>query len=156
MGDYKINAGGMGRGPAFVVSADRAEAQRSTHDLAVYGRTHGTWFGVGTLIKDLSVTTGQRIRLVAVWSADSAETYPVFDSASQSLVDQREALWISWFATAGAFDDSTTGRGEDDPTAWSDNSWQSPAVAGEVSLWLVLHDSRGGVDFATYTMTVAP
>jgi hypothetical protein len=103
-----------------------------------------------------ALPAGQRIRLVAVWSADSAETYPVFDSASQSLVDQREALWISWFATAGAFDDSTTGRGEDDPTAWSDNSWQSPAVAGEVSLWLVLHDSRGGVDFATYTMTVAP
>jgi len=103
-----------------------------------------------------ALAAGQRIRLVAVWSADSAETYPVFDSASQSLVDQREALWISWFATAGAFDDSTTGRGEDDPTAWSDNSWQSPAVAGEVSLWLVLHDSRGGVDFATYTMTVAP
>jgi hypothetical protein len=99
---------------------------------------------------------GQHIRLVAAWSADSAEIYPVFDAVSQTLIDHREALWISWFATAGAFDDSTTGRAEDDSTAWSDNAWQAPAVAGEVGLWLVLHDSRGGVDFTTHAVTVVP
>ncbi len=103
-----------------------------------------------------ALPAGQRIRLVASWSPDSAETFPVFDAISQTLTDQREALWISWFVTAGAFDDSTTGRTEDDPTAWTENGWQSPGAAGTVFLWLVLHDSRGGVDFAAYTLTVAP
>jgi hypothetical protein len=103
-----------------------------------------------------SLPASQRIRLVATWSPDSAESYPVFDSASQTLVDHSEALWVSWFITAGAFDDSVTGRGEGDPEVSSENAWRSPATAGVVFLWLVLHDSRGGVDFASYTLTVVP
>jgi hypothetical protein len=103
-----------------------------------------------------AVPAGQRIRLVATWSPDSAETFPVFDAVSQTITDQREALWLSWFATAGTFDDSTTGRAADDPTAWSEDSWQSPVVPGTTFLWLVLHDSRGGTDFAAYVLAVAP
>jgi hypothetical protein len=103
-----------------------------------------------------SLPAGQRIRLAAAWSPDSAEIYPVFDSASQTTADHREALWLSWFATAGAFDDSVTGRGEDDTAVSTENGWQSPPTAGSVFLWLVLHDSRGGADFASYTLTVAP
>jgi len=99
---------------------------------------------------------GQRIRLVAAWSPESAETFPVFDAVSQTLTEQRESLWLSWFTTDGKFDDFTTGRAEDDPSAWSVNTWQAPAQAGTVFLWLVLHDSRGGSDFAAYTLTVAP
>jgi hypothetical protein len=57
-----------------------------------------------------ALPAGQRIRLVATWSTDSAETFPVFDSLSQTLADQREALWLSWFVTGGSFDDSTSGR----------------------------------------------
>jgi hypothetical protein len=103
-----------------------------------------------------SLPAGQRVRLVAAWSPESAETFPVFDAGSQTLLDHREALWLSWFATAGAFDDSSTGRADNDPTDWSENTWQSPGAAGTVYLWLVLHDSRGGTDFAAYTLTVAP
>jgi hypothetical protein len=29
-------------------------------------------------------------------------------------------------------------------------------MPGNIYLWLVLHDSRGGADFAAYTVTVAP
>jgi hypothetical protein len=103
-----------------------------------------------------ALPAGERVRLVATWSPESTQTFPVFDAISQTLADQREALWLSWFATTGAFDDSTTGRIEDDSTTWSENAWQSPGVAGIVFLWLVLHDSRGGIDFAAYTLTVAP
>jgi hypothetical protein len=103
-----------------------------------------------------SLPANQRIRLVAIWSPDSAESYPVFDPASQTIVDHREALWLSWFATAGAFEDSLTGRQENDPAASTENTWQSPATAEVVFLWLVLHDSRGGADFASYTLTVVP
>ncbi len=103
-----------------------------------------------------SLPAGQRIRLLATWSSDSAESYPVFDSASQTLADHREALWVSWFVTAGAFADSVTGRDENDTAVSTENPWQSPATGGVVFLWLVLHDSRGGVDFASYTLTVVP
>jgi hypothetical protein len=103
-----------------------------------------------------AIPADQPIRLLATWSADSAESYPVFFPASQTIVDRREALWVSWFVTAGAVDDSITGRGEDDPEVATENAWRSPAGAGTVFLWLVLHDSRGGADFAAYTLTVAP
>ena len=103
-----------------------------------------------------SLPASQPIRLVATWSPDSAESYPVFDSSSQTLVDHREALSLSWFVTAGTFDDSVTGRGEADTALSTENAWQPPATVGVVLLWLVLHDSRGGADFASYTLTVVP
>jgi hypothetical protein len=101
-----------------------------------------------------ALPASQRVRLVATWSPDSVESYPVFDSVSQTIADHREALWLSWFATAGSFDDSLTGGGEGDTA--TEGTWQSPAEAEIVLLWLVLHDSRGGADFASYTLTVVP
>jgi hypothetical protein len=101
-----------------------------------------------------ALPASQRVRLVATWSPDSVESYPVFDSVSQTIADHREAIWLSWFATAGAFDDSLTGGGEGDTA--TEGTWQSPAGAEVVLLWLVLHDSRGGADFASYTLTVVP
>jgi hypothetical protein len=102
-----------------------------------------------------AIPAGQRIRLVAAWTPESAETFPVFDALAQTLSDQREALWLSWFTTAGKLDDSTTGRAADDPADWAENTWQSPGQsAAPVMLWLVLHDSRGGTDFAGYALTV--
>ena len=101
-----------------------------------------------------ALPASQRVRLVATWSPDSVESYPVFDSVSQTIADHREALWLSWFATAGSFDDSLTGGGEGDTA--TEGTWQSPAEVEVVLLWLVLHDSRGGADFASYTLTVVP
>lgn len=113
------------------------------------------WVGDVSVSLD-ALPAGQRIRLLASWSADSAETYPVFDSVSQTLTDQREALWLSWFVTSGSFDDSTTGRTESDPLDWTENTWQAPDTPGVAFLWLVLHDSRGGADYATYVLTISP
>ena len=102
-----------------------------------------------------SLPASQRISLAVDWLPDSTESYPVFDSASQTIADHREALWVSWYVTAGGFDDAVTGRGENDSETSAENLWQSPSAAGAVFLWLVLHDSRGGADFALYTLTVA-
>ena len=38
-----------------------------------------------------------------LWTADSPETYPVLDPVTTTLVDRREALTVSWFASAGSF-----------------------------------------------------
>ena len=103
-----------------------------------------------------ALPAGARIRPLAAWSSESAESFPVFDSASQTIVEHREALWVSWFITAGALADSTTGRTEGDPEVSTENAWQAPAIGGVVFLWLVLHDSRGGTDFASFTLKIAP
>jgi len=104
------------------------------------------------------IPSGGIVTLRASFTPDSAEIYPVFDSNLQGLVDRRESMSLGWFATAGAFEHDRTGRAESDPETTSDNTWTSPAVneVTSVSLWLVLRDSRGGVDFASYQLTVAP
>jgi len=72
------------------------------------------------------------------------------------LVPHRESMRVSWFASAGSFEHEVTGRDEGDLATTTDNSWSAPATAGPVHLWIVLRDSRGGVDFAAYELQVAP
>jgi hypothetical protein len=106
----------------------------------------------------IAVSSGASVVLRATFTPKSAETYPVFDPDTQSLIDRRESLSLAWFASTGEFQHDRTGRAEDDPETTSDNTWTAPPV-GEptlVALWLVLRDSRGGVDFASYQLTVMP
>jgi hypothetical protein len=83
-----------------------------------------------------------------------AERYVVFDTTSGGLVDQREGIAVSWFATRGAFDSDATGRAGADTQTTSDNGWQSPTQPGPVDIWVVLRDDRGGVGWQTYTLDV--
>jgi hypothetical protein len=88
---------------------------------------------------------GAEVHLTASWDPSSAEPFVVFDPKTGTLVDRRERLLLSWFATAGSF-----ARAHSDPgdSASASNVWRAPDSAGPVSLWLVLRDDRGGVDFA--------
>ena len=63
---------------------------------------------------------------------------------------QRESLRLSWFATGGRLPARRTGRSETDTDTdrSPQNIWTAPPTPGLVHLWLVLRDSRGGVDFA--------
>jgi len=94
-----------------------------------------------------AVPAGAAVELEASWDAVDAESYPVFDVAAQALVDRRESLRVSWFGTAGSFAHERTGRTEADPESTSANTWTAPAAPGAAWLWVVLRDSRGGVDF---------
>jgi hypothetical protein len=78
----------------------------------------------------------------------------VLDPATQMLISEREAMRLSWFATAGVFDADTTGRDMLDPATTTSNGWHAPSAPGVVHVWLVLHDSRGGVDFAAIDLVV--
>ena len=82
------------------------------------------------------------------WTDGTAEGFLVYDIASHTLVTQREALRLSWFATAGVFLHDRSGRGETETETFTQNVWTAPPTPGLVHLWLVLRDSRGGVDFA--------
>lgn len=103
-----------------------------------------------------AVPAGARVTLGASWPAEDAETYAYFDRVTQSITTKRESLRVAWYATAGAFDATTTGRAEDDPASSTANTWTAPSAAGPNVLWVVLQDSRGGVDFARYDVTVTP
>ena len=67
---------------------------------------------------------------------------------------RREAIRVSWFATAGKFDVDRTDRSADDTTATSSNTWTPPAHAGDVHLWIVLRDDRGGSGWQSYRISV--
>jgi len=98
-----------------------------------------------------AVPAGARVVLRAAWN--DPEAYVTFDLASQTLVDRREAMRVAWFATDGTFDTDKTGRAEDDPATTSDNGWTAPS-SGTVHVWIVLRDSRGGVDWASVDVIV--
>jgi hypothetical protein len=97
-----------------------------------------------------TVTTGQVVTLEADWPEGTAEDFLVYDIPSHALVTQHEALRLSWFATGGVFQHDRTGRTESEPETdrFTQNLWTAPLTPGSVHLWLVLRDSRGGVDFA--------
>jgi hypothetical protein len=86
-----------------------------------------------------------------------SEPYVELDPEKRAIVDRREAIRLSWFATGGDFDHDRTGRAEDDrvpPT--SENGWTAPARAGDVRLWVVIRDDRGGVGWSEVHVDVRP
>jgi len=91
-----------------------------------------------------TLAPGASLVLVVAWPAGDAETFPVYDVRAQALVDRRESLRASWFATAGAFDVDRSGRTGDDPLAYATNTWTAPDAPGPVHFWIVLRDDRGG------------
>ena len=101
-----------------------------------------------------AVAPGARVVLTASWPAASAETFAYFDPVSQTIVQQREAMQVAWYCSAGAFDTESTGRAANDFATTSDDGWAAPSTGGAVRLWVVLRDSRGGVDFITLDVAV--
>jgi hypothetical protein len=99
-----------------------------------------------------AIPRGATVTLRASWPEASAERYVVHDLASRRVVEHRETMRMSWFATAGTFANDRTGRAEDELEAFTDNEWTAPSDARTVHLFMVLRDTRGGVAFATHTL----
>lgn len=84
-----------------------------------------------------------------------AEPYAYFNSDSRSIETRHESIRVSWFATAGRFENAVTGRDEDEFTLTStENTWVAPEATGEVRVWLVVRDARGGQSFRTFLLDV--
>jgi hypothetical protein len=101
-----------------------------------------------------AVPAGARLLLQASWDAASAETFAYYDPKSQTVTTQREAMQVGWYDSAGTLATESTGRAADDLATTSSVAWIAPASAGVVHLWIVLRDSRGGVDFTEVDVTV--
>lgn len=96
------------------------------------------------------------IAAFAVTAAAPDEDYAVtLDAAAGSAEPgadgDDEALFVSWFATSGSFDeDRSFGPG---PLRF-ETTWDPPAEAGDVTFWAVLRDGRGGVRWQEQGVTV--
>jgi hypothetical protein len=100
-----------------------------------------------------AVPVGTRVDLTVAWPASSAETYAYYDEASDTVGTKRESMTLAWYSSSGPLDREATGRAGDDMATFSSNAWTAPPSAGTSQLWIVLRDSRGGVDFASYRLT---
>jgi len=89
------------------------------------------------------------------WPDAAAEAYPAFDIGARELYDTREAMRAAWYATSGSFQHDVTGRTEYDYELSVANTWTMDTL-GPVNLWVVLHDSRGGMAFAYYAIEGIP
>ena len=86
---------------------------------------------------------------------EGSEPYLSYDTVTQSLLNRRESIRISWYATDGNFEHDRTGRAEseaDQPN--SSNTWTAPDNAKIVRFWLVIRDDRRGVNWATFDMQI--
>jgi hypothetical protein len=83
-----------------------------------------------------------------------AETFVYYDPLTRTLVNHRESMRVAWFAGDGSFGDDHTGRREDETETFSDGVWTAPQTSGPVHLWVVLRDSRGGIDWQSYVVDV--
>jgi hypothetical protein len=132
-------------------AATFAAAYKANQNPALRGIT-GAIGGVAVALN--AIPAGARVDLTAAWSAADAETFAYFDPSSQSVSREREAMQVAWYATLGAFATESTGRAATDATTSSDDVWTAPSTAGIARVFVVLRDSRGGVDFASVELTV--
>lgn len=111
-----------------------------------------------------TLAPGETLELRARWddcapdsACSGAEHYLHFDPAKRAFATRREGMRLSWFATAGSFADPRTGRTESDADeASSDNAFSAPEEVGDLTLWVVLRDDRGGTSWQTYAFRVEP
>jgi hypothetical protein len=100
-----------------------------------------------------SVPADTDVTLTATWPAESAETYLFFDPLAQQLIDRRESMRVSWFATGGSLAVDATLVEEADLATTASTTWHTPA-AGQAFVWIVLRDSRGGIAARELAVTV--
>ncbi len=91
-------------------------------------------------------------RTEPVLGCTGAEQYLLADPVSKTTIEQREVIEVSWYATGGTFDLSTTDN--DDVVTESNNRWVAPREPGEVQLWFVVRDSRRGTTWENVTVNV--
>ncbi len=98
------------------------------------------------------VPANSDVTLRAGWPASSAESYLYFDPASQTLIDRREAMRVSWFATGGSLPVDATAVSEADVTTAVTTTWHTPD-AGLAWVFIVLRDARGGIATQAFAVT---
>ncbi|MFZ4735881.1 MAG: hypothetical protein ACOYM9_08055 [Bradymonadia bacterium] len=74
-----------------------------------------------------------------------AERYLLLDPTTGEVTEREERLRVSWWSTGGRFGAPRTGPESD--RAESQDTFEAPDASGLYTLWVVLRDERGGVDW---------
>jgi hypothetical protein len=141
----------LANAPGEIAAQFRAQYKRNVNPalLPVEARLEGATEPVALD----AIPRGARVILRASWSPGDAESYALFDVLNQVILTRRESLRVSWFATAGSYAQDRSGRNEDEPETFTENTWTAPNEARVSHLSLVLRDARGGMDFASVAVT---
>ncbi len=84
-----------------------------------------------------------------------AEDYAWFNAESRAIETRHESIRVSWFSTAGRFEDAVTGRDEDEfAETTTGDIWTAPEALGTVRVWAVIRDARGGQSFRSFVVSV--
>lgn len=111
----------------------------------------------GNPVDGAIVDAGATIDLHASWPDGAAEPYVSYDPSTVSVVDRREGLRVSFYATAGRFGTDAAGVAENDPRTSIDDTWTAPGPPGPpgpVTIWIVVRDTRGGASIARTSITI--
>lgn len=122
-------------------------------ELVAFELLRGDGSSAGLDSDDLpSLARGERVTLRARFGdcADAetclgAERYLVYDRETERLEERTETLVVSWFSSAGELDEARSDGGRGEPAA--SNGFTVPNQPGEVRLWAVARDDRGGVSW---------
>ncbi len=147
-----VLAFGLSRITCKLPTAPATEARR--YDLEYVANQNPTIDGAVPAVAGIDrVPADSDVELTLAWTPDSVETYLYFDPGAQVLVDRRESMRVSWFATAGALPVDSTIVGEDDLATQATTTWHTPDP-GTAWVWVVLRDSRGGIAVRELEITV--
>ena len=141
-----------GEEPAVTVKAGETLTWRATWDTCPTAPACGD--GVCGIDEDAAGCAGD---CAAPAGCAGSEQYVFFDPEAREVRERREAIRISWFATAGTFTFDRTGRTEEEAgQPLTENEWTAPAEESTVTLWAVIRDDRGGTGWQRYRVRVAP
>lgn len=98
-----------------------------------------------------SPESGAELDMTVTWAVEDVETYVMVDPATSTLAWKTERLWVAWFVTGGTLDHDATPATSTDLAASA--RWHGPSAPGTYFVWAILHDDRGGLDFARLAFT---
>ena len=112
----------------------------------------------------VSVNAGAKVEFTATWpdlgsdstcDGNGSESYLYYDPVALTLVDRRESIRVSWYATDGSFDHDTTGRVESEADiSYVTNDWTAPSSEKLIRFWLVIRDDRRGVNWTQFDIQI--
>ena len=134
--------------------ANAAAEQATLFEAQYVANKNPTLLPLTAAVAFASMTAGASVSLRASWNPADAESYAYYDPTTTTVITKRESMRVSWFATAGAFQEDHTGRSETELESFTDNTWTAPSSAGPAHLWAILRDSRGGTAATEVEITI--
>jgi hypothetical protein len=147
--------GGEGDAPRELAGAQVARGGRITLRAVWTACPRAATCGDGSCTSGESAAACPADCLTQPRGCTGAESYLWANPDRRVIEERREGISVAWYASAGTFDESQTGRAESEPdVAETTNGWVAPNAPGLVRLWLVIRDDRGGVGWLTSDVVV--